>query len=164
EPETQTLVAWSSSTRQSAQASHPASGRRRDAAGAAGDAPGPESGSRPGSGMGADLAIAVQIVHAAAAEFRMGGVLADIGAVVPAAAAFLVRRDANLDLQGAVARHGLGGRCDEDELQVVLQRLQQGQVLGRGRDGYLGLQRSADLAFGAHGLDVLVDLVADFAD
>jgi hypothetical protein len=50
----------------------------------------------------------------------------------------------HFDVQG-VARHELGGRGDEDELQILAQAREQCVVVRRGREAQRGLQRGADL-------------------
>mmetsp|Transcript_70457 Transcript_70457/g.166067 ORF Transcript_70457/g.166067 Transcript_70457/m.166067 type:complete len:326 (+) Transcript_70457:628-1605(+) len=93
----------------------------------------------------------------------MRGHASHVGPVVPAALAFGMGagRDDHAELR---RRHQLHRRGDEDEAQVLAQAGEQGLVLLVDLQHQLCLQRRADGAGGAHGLNGLVDLVADLVD
>src|SRR5690606_6130451 len=74
------------------------------------------------SGMVAVFRFSMQGIGATAAELGVLGVLADIGAMVPAASAFFVsrRRDDNAYVLAFCAMQR-GARCNQHKAQVVFQ-------------------------------------------
>src|SRR5258706_2513559 len=116
-------------------------------------------------GMRARLVAAGEGCHAARADRRMGGVRPNVGAVVPAALAFLLGQWKRFDADAAGCRGKCGGaRSDEDVFEVVAEARQELEVaLLGGVDPHAGLQRGTDPALGAQRLELLGHLAADFA-
>src|SRR5262249_50819473 len=83
----------------------------------------PSQSASPGLGMDSRFPAAVEIGNAAAADFRVGGIRTDIGAVVPAALALGVRARRDLDGSSAIDRACLRG--DQHETQVIAQAAEQ---------------------------------------
>src|SRR5690606_8546308 len=118
------LVIWSATTMPKAATSHPIKARVLPLGWPVLDV----------SGMTARLAIAVQIVNAAAADGCVFGIHPNVRPVVPASFAFGVFSGAHFNASGAICGMNAGPRHDKNEAQVVFQGSQCGQVVPAGID------------------------------
>src|SRR5574340_488741 len=104
------------------------------------------------------LTAAEQVAHATAADGRMIGIAADVGAVMPAALAFVVQARGDVDVLPGFRRHAMhrGARGDEHETQVIAEARQHIIIIARHIHIDLGRQCRADQPGGARLFKLLV--------
>src|SRR4051794_8211528 len=112
--------------------------------------------------MNAPLPGAVKILRAAATDVSMRGIATNIRPVVPAALAFPVR--ARMDNNVVCRLRDPRLRSNEDEAQIIVERLQQFQSISCCMHFDLRLQGRAYFSGSAQGFDFLLDFRAHRTD